>query len=156
MEAFPRTTTNAYDHLLKILLVGDTSSNKSTLLRAYLDDSDEDQRGTTTLGLDYKLKDVRHKGKIIKLQLWDTAGQEKFRSVTSSYYRGAHVSLHSVYIQCTCGVVLVQESLLPQGALVCFTTDRDPSFLSLAYWLDEIRDVSPYSKPIPSVEGYRW
>jgi hypothetical protein len=50
MEAFPRTTTNAYDHLLKILLVGDTSSNKSTLLRAYLDDSDEDQRGTTTLG----------------------------------------------------------------------------------------------------------
>jgi small GTP-binding protein len=65
------------------------------------------------------LKDVRHKGKIIKLQLWDTAGQEKFRSVTSSYYRGAH------------------------GALVCFTTDRDPSFLSLAYWLDEIRDNAP-------------
>ena len=51
MEAFPRTTTNAYDHLLKILLVGDTSSNKSTLLRAYLEDTDEeDQRGTTTLG----------------------------------------------------------------------------------------------------------
>ena len=50
MEALPRTTTNAYDHLLKILLVGDTSSNKSTLLRAYLQDSDDDQRGTTTLG----------------------------------------------------------------------------------------------------------
>ena len=43
--------------------------------------------------------------------------------------------------------------MLPQGALVCFTTDRDPSFLSLAYWLDEIRDVSPYSKPTHSVDG---
>ena len=52
MESLPRrtTTTSAYDHLLKILLVGDTSSNKSTLLRAYLEDTDSDQRGTTTLG----------------------------------------------------------------------------------------------------------
>ena len=46
----PHTTTNAYDHLIKILLVGDTGSNKSTLLRAYLDDSGVGQSGTTTLG----------------------------------------------------------------------------------------------------------
>ena len=47
MEQFSRT--NAYDHLLKILLVGDTSSNKRALLRTYLEDSATEE-GTTTMG----------------------------------------------------------------------------------------------------------
>lgn len=119
MEATRQNFTSAYDHLLKILLVGDAKSNKRLLLGTYLEEAEMDQKSITTLGLDYKLKDVRYKGKIIKLQLWDTAGQERFRSVTASYYRGAH------------------------GALLCFAVEKDPSFLTLSYWLDEIRDNAP-------------
>lgn len=51
MTSLPHITTNAYDHLLKILLVGDTNSKKSTLLQAYLDNSSrQDKSGTSTLG----------------------------------------------------------------------------------------------------------
>lgn len=84
--------TNAYDHLMKILIIGDSGSSKRRLLAKYL--RDEELTDTTTLGeyiwpglvssrgltqcdvsvrdagLDYKLKDVVHRSKAIKLQLW--------------------------------------------------------------------------------------
>ena len=50
METMPQTSTSAYDHLLKILLIGDTGSNKRALLRTYLDDQEIGERSTTTLG----------------------------------------------------------------------------------------------------------
>jgi GTPase SAR1 family protein len=59
----------SYDVLLKILLVGDTGSNKTELLQEYVkDDKKEEEIGVT--GLDYYLKDIVYKGKRIKLQLW--------------------------------------------------------------------------------------
>lgn len=102
---------------MKILIIGDSGSNKRRLLGKYL--RDDDLTDTTTLGLDYKLKDIVHRGKAIKLQLWDTAGQERFRSVTASYYRGAH------------------------GALLVFTLSRETSFVGLNYWLEEIKNNAP-------------
>jgi Ras-related protein Rab-2A len=54
-------------------------------------------------------------GKKIKLQLWDTAGQESFRSITRSYYRGA------------------------QGALLVFDITKRSSFAHLQSWLEEVR-----------------
>jgi len=42
-----------------------------------------------TVGVEFSSKTLNMKDKEIKLQLWDTAGQEKFRSVTKSYYKGA-------------------------------------------------------------------
>ena len=50
METAPQRSTSAYDHLLKILLVGDTKSNKKALLRTYLEDMEAEQGSTTTLG----------------------------------------------------------------------------------------------------------
>ena len=45
----------------------------------------------STIGLDYKLKSVQlDDGNIIKIQIWDTAGQDRFRSITKNYYKGAH------------------------------------------------------------------
>ena len=45
----------------------------------------------STIGLDYRLKTMTLKnGKIIKLQIWDTAGQDRFRAITKNYYKGAN------------------------------------------------------------------
>jgi small GTP-binding protein len=45
----------------------------------------------STIGLDYKLKNVQlDDGNIVKIQIWDTAGQDRFRSITKNYYKGAH------------------------------------------------------------------
>lgn len=44
----------------------------------------------STIGVDFKFKTFDIKGKKIKMQIWDTAGSEAFRSIVSAYYRGAH------------------------------------------------------------------
>ena len=45
----------------------------------------------STIGLDYRLKAMKLKsGKKIKLQIWDTAGQDRFRAITKNYYKGSH------------------------------------------------------------------
>ena len=78
----------AYDHLVKILLVGDSGVGKSSLLARFISDSFDEQG--PTVGVDFKLKHVGVDGTRLKLTVWDTAGQERFRTLTSSYYRGAH------------------------------------------------------------------
>ena len=81
-------TSASYDHLVKILLVGDSGVGKSSLLMRFTEDAFEEV--SPTVGVDFKLKMMNVDGKRLKLTVWDTAGQERFRTLTSSYYRGAH------------------------------------------------------------------
>ncbi|GMH32683.1 hypothetical protein BSKO_00517 [Bryopsis sp. KO-2023] len=83
------STSENYDHLFKILLVGDSGVGKSCLLMRFTTDRFEDG-APSTIGVDFKLKYVTLNNKRVKLTIWDTAGQERFRTLTSSYYRGAH------------------------------------------------------------------
>ena len=103
-----------YDHYLKILLVGDTAVGKSSILLRFTEDMFREGM-EATIGVDFKIKFVELRGKRIKMTIWgecrarpsgrsmgylcagdasldgsDTAGQEKFRTLTSSYYRNAH------------------------------------------------------------------
>jgi Ras-related protein Rab-8A len=77
-----------YDYLIKLLLVGDQWVGKSSLLLRFCDDA---FRSTTfaTMGIDFKIRTVEIDNKRCKLQIWDTAGAERFRSITTAYYRGA-------------------------------------------------------------------
>ena len=77
-----------YDHLVKLLLIGDSGVGKSCLLLRFSDDQFTSSF-ITTIGIDFKVKTVDLEGKRVKLQIWDTAGQERFRTITSAYYRGA-------------------------------------------------------------------
>lgn len=102
-----------YDHLFKLLIIGDSGVGKSSiLLRFTEDDFEEDQ--PCTIGVDFKVKMLEFANKKLNLTIWDTAGQEKFRSLTSSYYRG------------TQGIILVYD-----------VTNRK-SFEHLELWLSEI------------------
>ncbi|KAK8546295.1 hypothetical protein V6N13_067520 [Hibiscus sabdariffa] len=77
----------SYDLSFKILLIGDSGVGKSSLLVSFISASAEDL--APTIGVDFKIKLLTVGGKRLKLTIWDTAGQEKFRTLTSSYYRGA-------------------------------------------------------------------
>ena len=82
-----------YDYLIKALMVGDHKSGKSSLLLRFAEDAFKDQ-DLPTIGVDFKIKQIRYGKDQVKLQIWDTAGQqERFRTITSAYYRGAGIIL---------------------------------------------------------------
>ncbi|KLU84913.1 rab protein [Magnaporthiopsis poae ATCC 64411] len=75
---------------LKVLLIGSSNVGKSALLTRYCDDQFESESATATIGIDFKIKRLSVRGKAYRLTLFDTAGQERFRTLSTSYYRGAH------------------------------------------------------------------
>jgi Ras-related protein Rab-1A len=79
-----------YDYIYKILLLGDSAVGKTCFLLRYSDDTFTDNH-ISTIGLDYRFKIITLENeKIVKLQIWDTAGQDRFRAITKNYYKGAH------------------------------------------------------------------
>ena len=75
---------------LLILLLGDSSVGKTCFLLRYCDKSFQEAH-LSTIGLDYRLKSMTlQNDKNIKLQIWDTAGQDRFRAITKNYYKGAN------------------------------------------------------------------
>ncbi|KCV69667.1 rab family, other [Fonticula alba] len=78
----------SYDYLIKLLLIGDSGVGKSCLLLRFADNSFT-PTFIATIGIDFKIRTIELDGKRIKLQIWDTAGQDRFRTITTAYYRGA-------------------------------------------------------------------
>ena len=78
------------DIVYKVLLIGDSTVGKTCFLLRYCDKTFQDAH-LSTIGLDYRLKSMTLKNKKnIKLQIWDTAGQDRFRAITKNYYKGAN------------------------------------------------------------------
>ena len=79
------------DIVYKVLLLGDSTVGKTCFLLRYCDKTFQDAH-LSTIGLDYRLKSMTLKNKKnIKLQIWDTAGQDRFRAITKNYYKGTNV-----------------------------------------------------------------
>ena len=74
--------------IFKIIVIGDLSSGKTNLLTKYLSNV-FNPNSQPTIGVEMKVKDFKIKEDLIKAQIWDTAGQEKYDSLISSYYKGA-------------------------------------------------------------------
>eukprot|EP00048_Salpingoeca_helianthica_P023028 m.21814 g.21814 ORF g.21814 m.21814 type:complete len:186 (+) comp8152_c0_seq1:281-838(+) len=81
-----------YDTLIKVLLIGDERAGKTSLLLRYCDDTYQ-ERYLPTIGIDYRVRHEEYDGKDLKMLIWDTAGAERFRTITRAYYRGAHAIL---------------------------------------------------------------
>ncbi|KAK4184471.1 P-loop containing nucleoside triphosphate hydrolase protein [Podospora australis] len=87
-----RELGSMYDYLAKIILLGPSGTGKSCLLHRFVK-SEWRVLSSQTIGVEFASKIIKvgtgARRKRIKLQLWDTAGTERFRSVSRSYYRGA-------------------------------------------------------------------
>ncbi|GAB1314312.1 Ras-protein Rab-18 [Madurella fahalii] len=99
--------------MLKVLLTGPSGAGKSALLTRYCDDEFDPETASATIGIDFKSKTLSVRGKPYRVTLYDTAGQERFRTLSTSFYRGGH------------GVILVYD------------ISSRASFLAMDKWFEE-------------------
>lgn len=104
-----------YDYLYKIVLIGDSGVGKSNLLSRFTRD-EFNLESKSTIGVEFATKSIVAEGKTIKAQIWDTAGEERYRAITSAYYRGA------------------------VGAVLVYDISKRTSFDHVSRWLSELRD----------------
>ena len=103
------------NYIFKVLISGDASAGKTSLLRRYVDDK-FDESSIMTVGVDFFLKNVNFdSGKNCLLQLWDLGGQKRFRHLIPTYIRGA------------------------RGALLLIDLTRMPEINNLLEWVNILR-----------------
>ena len=78
-----------HDQMFKLIIIGDTGVGKSCLMKRVMDDEFKTEH-QVTIGVEFGSYGLRLEDKIVKMQIWDTAGQESYKSVTRIFYRGAH------------------------------------------------------------------
>uniref|UniRef100_A0A1I8FWW3 CARD domain-containing protein n=1 Tax=Macrostomum lignano TaxID=282301 RepID=A0A1I8FWW3_9PLAT len=116
------------DYVIKTVLIGDSGVGKSCLVRRFIDQEfDESLKAMPTIGVDFRVVNSDIDGSRVQTQIWDTAGQQRFRSITSAYYRGC------------------------AGALLIFDASNRDSFDSCERWLQELRASAPESTPVALV-----
>ena len=105
---------NEVNYSFKIIVIGDSAVGKSSLTLKGTKDHFKDFY-TPTIGFEFLSFNIRIKDKIVKLQIWDTCGQEVYRSLISSFYRNSSL------------------------AIIVYAIDNQESFDNLESWLDEIK-----------------
>lgn len=107
---------------IKLILLGDISVGKSSIIGRYIDNSfSDDYQCTLKVEMKTKIIDIDLDTKV-KMNIWDTVGQEKFRNLTKQYYRNC------------------------QGAIIVFDLTRKDSFDGVQKWIDDLED---YNANIP-------
>ncbi|XP_018558992.1 EF-hand calcium-binding domain-containing protein 4B [Lates calcarifer] len=111
------------DRLFKIVLVGNSSVGKTSLLRRFCDDCFHP--GTSaTVGIDYSVKTITVDDSQVALQMWDTAGQERYRSITKQFFRKA------------------------DGVVVMYDITAEQSFTAVRQWLTSVKEGAGEDIPI--------
>ena len=104
----------SYDLLFKLILIGDSCVGKSNILLKYLK-NEFDPNSRATVGVEFGTKNIFLNNKKIKIQIWDTAGEERYRSITSAYYKGA------------------------KGALIVYDITKKSSFNNIDKWISDLK-----------------
>ena len=117
-------------YLFKVLVVGEIATGKTSLIKRYVHNIFSDHY-KSTIGVDFALKKIKdlRPNSLIRLQLWDIAGQERFGNMTRVYYKEAH------------------------GAFIVFDVTRDETFDLAQRWKKDIDNkvTLPNGDPIPVV-----
>ncbi|RXG54364.1 Ras-related protein Rab-11A [Armadillidium vulgare] len=104
-----------YDYLFKVVLIGDSGVGKSNLLSRFTR-NEFNLESKSTIGVEFATRSIEVDGKTIKAQICNTAGQERYRAITSAYYRGA------------------------VGALLVYDIAKYLTYQNVERWLREIRN----------------
>lgn len=113
---------SAYDFDSKVIILGDHGVGKSSILVKYTNNT-FDYGIPSSNGVDFKLKILKVLEQKIRLVIWDTAGQEKYRGITSTYYKG-------------CSAIVI-----------VFDMNDEESFTKVERWFDEIKIYADKSLP---------
>ena len=110
----------AYDSVreIKLCLLGDAGVGKSSLVLRFVHDQFQ-QHSQATIGASFMSKNFRIQDQAFKFQIWDTAGQEKYKALAPMYYRGA------------------------AAAVVVYDITEETSFESVKRWIKELRQMGP-------------
>lgn len=103
------------NYMFKYILIGDSNTGKSSIMKRYINNS-FNYSDQLTIGIDYYIKTVSCYDKNIKLFICDTTGQERFRSITRSYYKNI------------------------LGAIIVYDITNKKSFLSVINWINDIKE----------------
>ncbi|MHA1238328.1 MAG: Rab family GTPase [Candidatus Odinarchaeia archaeon] len=104
-----------YDHLFKVIIVGDGGVGKTSLTRRFSEGVfNSDYK--LTIGVGFAVKTIKVENKTIKIQIWDTGGQERFSKIRLLYFKGA------------------------LGSLIVFDVSNRESFNHVEKWIAEIRE----------------
>jgi small GTP-binding protein len=106
------------DHVFKLIMIGDNNVGKSCLINSFIDNKFKNYQNTT-IGVDITIKTMIIRDKTIKLQIYDTAGQEKYSALTKIYYRDAH------------------------GILIVYDVSDESSFESIKTWMENVQKFAP-------------
>lgn len=107
---------------IKIILIGEGAVGKTALRLKFMGEESTHGLYISTLGADFSLKYIDIEDQSIMLQIWDIAGQSRFKDIISSYYEGAN------------------------GALVVYDLTRMQTFEEVKYWIDHLYSITG---PIP-------
>ncbi|XP_069463234.1 ras-related protein Rab-25 isoform X2 [Ambystoma mexicanum] len=109
------TEDEDYNFVFKVVLIGESGVGKTNLLSRFTrNEFNHDSR--TTIGVEFSTRTINVEGLTVKAQIWDTAGLERYRAITSAYYRGA------------------------VGALLVFDITKHQTYDCVERWLKELYD----------------
>ena len=107
-----------FDYLFKYIIIGDAAVGKSNLLLRYTHGQFKPEY-QLTIGVEFGAKNISILNKTYRIQIWDTAGQENFRSITRAYYKNS-----------AC-------------ALVVYDISNRESFDNISSWIEDCKSQSP-------------
>ncbi|XP_040029081.2 EF-hand calcium-binding domain-containing protein 4B isoform X2 [Gasterosteus aculeatus] len=113
----------APDRLFKVVLVGNSSVGKTSLLRSFCEGRFHPST-TATVGVDYSVKTLTLDNMQVAMQLWDTAGQERYRSITKQFFRKA------------------------DGVVVMYDVTVEESYRAVQPWLRNVQEAAGEGIPI--------
>lgn len=113
------SSTADYDYLFKIILIGDCGVGKTQIRNRYTH-GEFDSSSKSTIGVEFAFKTHEIDGKCVKGQIWDTSGEERYRAITSAYFRGSI------------------------GAMLVFDITKYNTFINLENWVLQLKQ---YGEP---------
>ena len=103
-----------YEMMVKVILIGDSSVGKTNIMSKYLKNQ-FNENSKATVGVEFGAKIFKINNRNIKAQIWDTAGQEKYKAITGAYYKGS------------------------KGAFVVYDITRKETLYSVDKWINDLK-----------------